>query len=76
MMIIMNIVSCRSESNPLPTIPSVPPTRASTDIGATWADRCAHRLDVMEADELAGTALTGFDPRKPVTVPSLPDEER
>lgn len=43
MMIIMNIGFNRAESNPMAVIPSVLITGASTGIGATYADRFAHR---------------------------------
>lgn len=43
MMIIMIISFDRAESNPMAAIPSVLVTGASTSIGATYADRFAHR---------------------------------
>src|SRR3984893_9348872 len=43
MMIVMNIGFNRVENNPMAAIPSVLITGASTGIGATYADRFAHR---------------------------------
>src|SRR5438105_13314191 len=60
MMIVMNISPIIEESNPVPAIPSVLITGASTGIGATYAERFArrgHALVLVARDKARMEAL-------------------